>query len=185
MSSRPQSLSVIATRDARQHTSVRSIQGIRCSKSVLQAGHAVNSDRALLSIIKQFPLLCKLFFVERQGEYEATVQDFLKRLPVLAHVEGGPPFRESEFFSVTWKNTQRQRSIYIHLERRQHPAAKRTAARQCSPPFGSSRRLAARLCIPAKKTSASLTKCETIASGRRIVRTPINPERTLATHEMA
>lgn len=86
--------------------------------------------KALLSIIEQSPLLCKLFLDERQGEaggiawresavasYEATVQEFLHRLAVLVHVEGGPPLRESEFFSITWKNTQRQRSIYIHLKR--------------------------------------------------------------------
>ena len=89
-----------------------------------------HSDRALLSIIEQSPQLCKLFLIERSGEqggiawresalasYEATVQEFFKRLAVLAHIEGGPPLREGEFFSITWKNTQRPRSIYIHLKR--------------------------------------------------------------------
>ena len=42
MSSRPQSLSVVASRDARQHTRIRSVQGTRCSKSVLQAGQAIH-----------------------------------------------------------------------------------------------------------------------------------------------
>ena len=88
------------------------------------------SDRTLLSAIERSELLCKLFVVERGGEqggmawresalasYEATAQEFLKRLAVLAHIEGGPPLRESEFFSLIWKNTQRHRSIYIHLKR--------------------------------------------------------------------
>ncbi|KAK3684401.1 hypothetical protein LTR37_020307 [Vermiconidia calcicola] len=88
------------------------------------------SDRILLSAIEQSEPLCKLFLVKGSGahgamtwresalaSYEATVQEFLKRWAVLAHIEGGPPLRESGFFSITWKNTQRNRSIYVHLKR--------------------------------------------------------------------
>ncbi|KAM0714674.1 hypothetical protein Q7P37_003053 [Cladosporium fusiforme] len=49
--------------------------------------------------------------------YEATVQEFLKRLSVLIHVSGGQPVRESEFFSMTYRNTQRRRSITIRFDR--------------------------------------------------------------------
>lgn len=89
------------------------------------------SDRILLSAIERSDVLCRLYLVERRAggqqqmtwretalaSYESTVQEFLKRLAVLAHIEGGPPLRESEFFSVRWKNTQSLRSIYIHLKR--------------------------------------------------------------------
>lgn len=49
--------------------------------------------------------------------YEATVQEFLKRLSVLIHVSGGQTVRESEFFEMTWRNTQRRRSISIRHDR--------------------------------------------------------------------
>ena len=49
--------------------------------------------------------------------YEATVQEFLKRLSVLIHISGGQPIRESEFFSMTYRNTQRRRSITIRFDR--------------------------------------------------------------------
>lgn len=49
--------------------------------------------------------------------YEATVQEFLKRLSVLIHLSGGQPVRESEFFSMTHRNTQRRRSIIIRFDR--------------------------------------------------------------------
>jgi superfamily II DNA helicase RecQ len=88
------------------------------------------STRILLSAVEQSEPLCKLFLTQGSGEhgiitwresalasYEATVQAFLERWAVLAHIEGGPPLRESELFSITWNNTQRQRSIYIHLKR--------------------------------------------------------------------
>jgi len=45
------------------------------------------------------------------------VQEFLKRLSVLIHVSGGQPVRESEFFSMTWRNTQRRRSITLCHDR--------------------------------------------------------------------
>ena len=54
---------------------------------------------------------------QRPGFIQATVQEFLQRVAVLVHIEGGPPLRESELFSVTWKNTQKRRSICIHLQR--------------------------------------------------------------------
>ncbi|KAK6428909.1 hypothetical protein LTR95_014943 [Oleoguttula sp. CCFEE 5521] len=49
--------------------------------------------------------------------YEATVQEFLKRLSVLIHISGGQPVRESEIFSTTYRNTQRRRSIIITFDR--------------------------------------------------------------------
>jgi hypothetical protein len=49
--------------------------------------------------------------------YEATVQQFLQRLCVLMHVSGREPVRESEFFEMTWRNTQRRRSIIIRHDR--------------------------------------------------------------------
>ena len=51
------------------------------------------------------------------ASYEATVQEFLKRLSVLIHISGGQPVRESEFFSMTYRNTQRRRSIIIRFDR--------------------------------------------------------------------
>ncbi|KAI7349578.1 hypothetical protein KC320_g5979 [Hortaea werneckii] len=49
--------------------------------------------------------------------YEATVQEFLKRLSVFIHISGGQPVRGSEFFSMTYRNTQRRRSIIIRFDR--------------------------------------------------------------------
>jgi hypothetical protein len=49
--------------------------------------------------------------------YEATVQEFLKRLSVLIHISGGQPIRESEFFLMIYRNTQRRRSIIIRFDR--------------------------------------------------------------------
>jgi hypothetical protein len=51
------------------------------------------------------------------ASYEATVQEFSKRLSVLIHISGGQPICESEFFSMTYRDTQRQRSIIIRLDR--------------------------------------------------------------------
>jgi superfamily II DNA helicase RecQ len=93
------------------------------------AAYLKGCDRALLSAIQQSESLGKIFLTKaRDGgsltwrenalaSYEATVQELLKRFAVLAHIEGGPPLRESELFSVTWKNTQKRRSICIHLKR--------------------------------------------------------------------
>jgi hypothetical protein len=45
--------------------------------------------------------------------YEAHAQDFLKRALVLGHIPPGPPLREPELLSVTWRNTARQRHVLI------------------------------------------------------------------------
>ena len=37
--------------------------------------------------------------------YKAVADEFLKRLLVLIHIGSGQPLRESELFSVTWRNT--------------------------------------------------------------------------------
>jgi hypothetical protein len=89
-----------------------------------------NADGALLANIKQSDQLCRIFLVEDKrslsglawresatASYEATVQEFLKRLSVLIHISGGQPVRESEFFSMTYRNTQRRRSIIIRFDR--------------------------------------------------------------------
>jgi hypothetical protein len=47
------------------------------------------------------------------AQYEAVVEEFLKRLLVLVHIASGQPLRESELFSVTWRNTQRRRHVYL------------------------------------------------------------------------
>jgi superfamily II DNA helicase RecQ len=88
------------------------------------------ADRALLANIKQSEQLCRIFLVENSQSsdgwawresamagYAATVQEFLKRLSVLIHISGGQPVRESEFFSMTYRNTQRRRSINIRFDR--------------------------------------------------------------------
>jgi superfamily II DNA helicase RecQ len=85
-----------------------------------------SADKVLLRAIEGSTRLCQLFLVSRPRSsdelrwrdsalagYEATVQQFLRRLGVLVHVSGGQPVRESEFFSMTWRNTQRRRSISI------------------------------------------------------------------------
>jgi superfamily II DNA helicase RecQ len=88
------------------------------------------ADTALLSAIDHSKQLSHVFlsadtrapdgFVWRESAlagYEATVQQFLQRLCVLMHVSGGQPVRESEFFEMTWRNTQRRRSITIRHDR--------------------------------------------------------------------
>jgi hypothetical protein len=88
------------------------------------------ADSALLANIKQSEQLCRIFLVENSQSfcrwawresaiagYEATVQEFLKRLSVLIHISGGQPVRESEFFSITYRNTQQRRSIIIRFDR--------------------------------------------------------------------
>jgi superfamily II DNA helicase RecQ len=88
------------------------------------------ADSALLANIRQSEQLCRVFLVKNSQSsgglawresamagYEATVQEFLKRLSVLIHISGGQPVRESEFFSMTYRNTQRRRSIIIRFDR--------------------------------------------------------------------
>ena len=88
------------------------------------------SEKALLDAIQQSPALCQLFltedskapkgFVWRENviaSYEETVQEFLRRLCVLFHISSGQPLRESEFFSITWRNTQRRRHITLRHDR--------------------------------------------------------------------
>jgi len=88
------------------------------------------TESALMKAIERSDPLCRIFLVENSrspggwawresamASYEATVQEFLKRLSVLIHISGGQPVRESEFFSMTYRNTQRRRSIIIRLER--------------------------------------------------------------------
>ena len=88
------------------------------------------TDHALLSAIERSPMLSQSFVDKNQQAldkcvwresaviaYEAAVQDFLARLCVLVHISGGQPVREREFFSMTWRNTQRRRSITIQHER--------------------------------------------------------------------
>jgi hypothetical protein len=45
--------------------------------------------------------------------YETYAQEFLKRLLVLCHMTPGPPLREPELLSVTWRNTARQRHLFM------------------------------------------------------------------------
>ncbi|KAM0714670.1 hypothetical protein Q7P37_003050 [Cladosporium fusiforme] len=88
------------------------------------------TDTALLSAIERSEQLSHVFMspnpqttndlVWRESAlagYEGTVQQFLKRLSVLVHVSSGQPIRESEFFEMTWRNTQRRRSITIRHDR--------------------------------------------------------------------
>ncbi|KAI7721980.1 hypothetical protein KC353_g906 [Hortaea werneckii] len=88
------------------------------------------TERALIKAIERSEQLCRIFLVKNSqspggwawresamASYEATVQEFLKRLSVLIHINGGQPVRESEFFSMTYRNTQRRRSIIIRFER--------------------------------------------------------------------
>jgi hypothetical protein len=88
------------------------------------------TERALTKAIERSEQLCRIFLVQESqsssgwawresamASYEATVQEFLKRLSVLIHISGGQPIRESEFFSMTYRNTQRRRSIVIRFDR--------------------------------------------------------------------
>ena len=45
--------------------------------------------------------------------YEASVQEFLRRMPVLCHITAGQPLREPEILSIAWCNMSRQRHIMI------------------------------------------------------------------------
>jgi len=88
------------------------------------------TDSALLAAIERSEQLSRIFLVENNSSpgglawresamasYEATVQEFLKRLSVLVHISSGQPVRESEFFSMTHRNTQRRRSVTIRFDR--------------------------------------------------------------------
>lgn len=74
----------------------------------------------LLTAIEASDHLCRLFLTETSGSsqgylwresavtsYGATVQELLNRLCVLIHISGGEPIRESEFFEMTRRDTQR------------------------------------------------------------------------------
>ncbi|KAI7140984.1 hypothetical protein KC316_g16311, partial [Hortaea werneckii] len=97
----------------------------RDNQALVQSGR----DR-LLRAIEASEHLCRLFltrdnrsgpgYVWRESaaaSYEATTQEFLKRLGVLIHISGGQPIRESEFYEMTWRNTQRRRSVTICHDR--------------------------------------------------------------------
>lgn len=88
------------------------------------------SGTALIKAIERSEQLCRIFLVENSRSpggctwresamvsYEATVQEFLKRLSVLIHISSGQPVRESEFFSMTYRNTQRRRSVILRFDR--------------------------------------------------------------------
>ena len=89
------------------------------------------SEDALLSTIERSPRLSQLFVDDDNQQpgftstwresamisYEAVVQNFLASLCVLIHISGGQPVREREFFSMTWRNTQRRCSITIQHEK--------------------------------------------------------------------
>lgn len=93
--------------------------------------HLVKGHKeSLLTAIQNSDHLCRIFLTENVKRvrgytwrenavalYEATVQELLKRLCVLIHISGGQPVRESEFFEMTWRNTQRRRSITLCHER--------------------------------------------------------------------
>ena len=82
------------------------------------------TEQYLLKTIEKSGQLCKLFLAKDGGKlggyvwrrsamasYEAAVQAFLERLAGINHIFDGTPLREGEFLSVTYKNTQRRRSI--------------------------------------------------------------------------
>jgi hypothetical protein len=75
-------------------------------------------ERALTRAIERSEQLCRIFLVQdsqssarwawresAMASYKATVQEFLKRLSVLIHISGRQPIRESEFFSMIYRNT--------------------------------------------------------------------------------
>lgn len=51
--------------------------------------------------------------VKAMAIYEASTQEFLKRMLVLCHIPAGQPLREPELLSVTWRNTARPRHILL------------------------------------------------------------------------
>jgi ribosomal protein S17 len=48
--------------------------------------------------------------------YEASTHEFLKSLAVLVHMSN-QPIREPEFFSMTWRNTEKRRAIMLMHDR--------------------------------------------------------------------
>ena len=66
-------------------------------------------DMFITSVSNQPPQLCP----KRIALYEAQVQKFLSALLVLCHITPGPPMREHELLSITWKNTERRRHIFL------------------------------------------------------------------------
>jgi hypothetical protein len=88
------------------------------------------TDGALLVAIERSEQLGRIFLIENNSSpgglawresamasYEASMQEFLKRLSVLIHISGSQLVRESEFFSMTYRNTQRRRSVMIRFDR--------------------------------------------------------------------
>jgi len=86
----------------------------------------MDHEKRLLRAIQRSAALRALFLGSGGGEdgdfawresalatYETTVQDYLQRLSTIVHISGGQPVREPEFFSMTWRNTQRPRHITI------------------------------------------------------------------------
>lgn len=51
------------------------------------------------------------------SSYEATAHELLKRRYLLIHVSGGQAVRETGSFEMTWRNTQRRRSITLGHEK--------------------------------------------------------------------
>ena len=88
------------------------------------AGFASGADLALLRQIRRNKDLRAMFFTKADNEsmilspqtmalYEASAQEFLKRILILCHISSGQPLREPELLSVTWRNAARQRHIFI------------------------------------------------------------------------
>ena len=88
------------------------------------AGLLEGRDRALRTVIQNSKPLRDSFLAETDGGgriwrdkavalYETAADEFLKRLLVLIYIGAGQPLREPELFSVTWRNSQRRRNIFI------------------------------------------------------------------------
>lgn len=88
------------------------------------------TESTLLAAIERPEQLYLIFLIESSwsssrlawrenamASYEDTVQEILKRLGVIVHVCGGQPVRESEFFSMTYRSTQRPRSVTLRFDR--------------------------------------------------------------------
>lgn len=84
------------------------------------------TEQYLLKTIQISNRLCKLFLAKdvskpsgyawRQSaitSYETAVQAFLERFAAINHISNGTPVREGEFLSMTYKNTQRRRSVSL------------------------------------------------------------------------
>lgn len=84
-------------------------------------------ESVLLRAIRRSERLKAAYLVESTGEggtrlawrekaialYEASADEFLKSLAVLVHMSSGQPLREPEFLSMTWKNTEKRRSVVL------------------------------------------------------------------------